>query len=133
LRIGLLDFDLGWAKFWNNIFNQQAGAEQVNTWDYQFIFNQVHTGKLAVFPGRNLVRNVGFEEDATHTHHHDHFMMGLEAHEMKWPLRVDSARILPDKTFNDRYLKDRWSFYQRPNWKFYIGGILRKCIAIFRR
>lgn len=38
-----------------------------NTWDYQWFFtNQVNSG-LTALPNVNLVSNVGFGDDATHT------------------------------------------------------------------
>ena len=38
-----------------------------DTWDYQWTFTCVANGGLTVLPNRNLIDNVGFGEDATHT------------------------------------------------------------------
>jgi hypothetical protein len=133
LAIGPLDFDFGWADFWRVIFERQAGPEKLDAWDYQFIFNQITSGKLTVFPGKNLIRNIGFDSDATHTDHQEHFMIGLEAGGINWPLQVDPEATNPDPVFYEEYIKQKWSFYRRPNWKFYVGNLLRKLTFQSRR
>lgn len=39
----------------------------VDTWDWQLMFEAVRTGRLVATPNVNLVRNIGFDEFATHT------------------------------------------------------------------
>jgi len=39
----------------------------VDTWDWQLMFEAVRTGRLVATPNVNLVRNIGFDEQATHT------------------------------------------------------------------
>ena len=53
-------------KHWQQLFNQQyAGA--INTWDFPWMYaNWVNNG-LTVLPNVNLVSNLGFGPDATHT------------------------------------------------------------------
>lgn len=41
----------------------------IDTWDYQWLFSNVCNNKLAVIPKTNLVLNIGFDENATHTKH----------------------------------------------------------------
>jgi hypothetical protein len=128
LALSPFDIDPGWAGFWRQIFDKQVGPEMCNTWDYQLIFNQIHSRQLTVFPGVNLVRNVGFDSDATHTEHDNHFMIGLDPGQIEWPLSLDSSAIKPDLIFNELYIKERWSFYKRTNWKFHLGRFLRMLI-----
>lgn len=42
--------------------------EKINTcWDYQWLFNHWQNGFLSVIPKNNLIKNIGFGDDATHT------------------------------------------------------------------
>ena len=52
-----------WAEIWQRL--QVSG--QPNTWDYQWCLACIANGGLSAEPNRNLVSNVGFGEDATHT------------------------------------------------------------------
>lgn len=52
-----------WARTWTNLLV----TGKPNTWDYQWTFTCLLNGGLTALPNRNLVRNVGFGEDATHT------------------------------------------------------------------
>ena len=41
--------------------------KQPNTWDYQWIFSVLENNGLSVSPAVNLIENIGFSDDATHT------------------------------------------------------------------
>jgi len=42
-------------------------TNKVNTWDYQWVFAIFNYNGLCICPGKNLVENIGFGADATHT------------------------------------------------------------------
>lgn len=44
----------------------------VDTWDYQFTFAMWAAGALSIVPTMNLISNIGFGSDATHTKTPDH-------------------------------------------------------------
>ncbi|MDQ3918838.1 MAG: glycosyltransferase family 2 protein [Acidobacteriota bacterium] len=54
------------ADFWAGIFDR-VHAGQIDTWDYQWVYACWSQSGLAVVPEVNLVSNVGFGPDATHT------------------------------------------------------------------
>lgn len=62
----LLDGDNALANFWEQIFNQ-VHAGKIDTWDYQWVLTCWMQGGLDILPARNLIENLGFGPDATHT------------------------------------------------------------------
>ena len=42
-------------------------SDQIDTWDYQWVASLWFRGGLTVTPNVNLVSNIGFGEEATHT------------------------------------------------------------------
>jgi hypothetical protein len=118
------DFDRKWIDYWISIFDEAVGNENYSTWDYQLIYNQIVTDKLTIYPGVNLVRNLGFHDDATHTKDNQHIAKELETHELNWPLRLPK-KLKPNINFYEKYIKERWAYYKRPNWKYYLGTILK--------
>lgn len=54
------------ADFWASIFDR-VHAGQIDTWDYQWVYACWSQSGLAVTPDVNLVSNLGFGPDATHT------------------------------------------------------------------
>ena len=50
----------------SNTFDE-VKAGRIDTWDYQFVFQLLSTGGVAINPQCNLVENIGFDERATHT------------------------------------------------------------------
>jgi len=53
-------------NYWEKIFNRMF-AKEIDTWDYQWLACAWFHGGLTATPNVNLVSNIGFGEDATHT------------------------------------------------------------------
>lgn len=53
-----------WSTIWQRTYEK---AVPVTWWDYQWTFTCLVNGGLTALPNRNLVSNVGFDADATHT------------------------------------------------------------------
>ena len=51
-----------WLDAFNAVFNNQ-----VDTWDYQWVYSVWTNNGLGVLPNYNLITNIGFDEAATHT------------------------------------------------------------------
>jgi hypothetical protein len=54
------------CTFWRNIFDRMLGGKD-DIWDYQWTFNCLRQDGLSVVPSVNMVSNIGFGPDATHT------------------------------------------------------------------
>ncbi|MCP9820629.1 glycosyltransferase family 2 protein [Synechococcus sp. Cruz-9H2] len=54
-------------QFWRDIWEHLCSEGVPDTWDYQWTLTCLRNGGLTSLPNRNLVSNVGFGADATHT------------------------------------------------------------------
>lgn len=81
-----------------------AYAGELDTWDYQWELTRIAHGGLSVVPAVNLVSNIGFDADATHTRQRRSAAAGLEAHEMEFPQRPPPT-LLPDVEYDTRCLE----------------------------
>jgi hypothetical protein len=53
-------------RYWRSIFDR-VSANQIDTWDYQLVLAMWSHQMLSVLPQQNLVSNIGFGTEATHT------------------------------------------------------------------
>lgn len=53
-------------NYWIPIF-EQVLSKEIDTWDYQWVFSIWNSNGLTIMPKVNLISNVGFGEEATHT------------------------------------------------------------------
>jgi len=53
-------------EYWKNIFNIMK-EKPIDTWDYQWLFTIFYFRGLVILPNMNLVANIGFGDDSTHT------------------------------------------------------------------
>jgi hypothetical protein len=80
--------------YWRWIFDQVRRG--FNTWDYSMTFSCWRANALAVHPYRNLVRNIGHGEDATHTSERNSIFAKMRTHEVKFPLvHPDGVQRVP--------------------------------------
>ena len=55
------------VKYWHNIFDELYKTGKPNTWDYTWTFTCWQNRGLTILPNVNLVSNIGFRSDGTHT------------------------------------------------------------------
>lgn len=83
-------FNAVWAELFERTYQQQ-----IDTWDHQWTYAIWKNHGLAVIPQSNLVMNIGFGMDATHTHSKS-WMANLATH----PLRIQRhpAALVADQS-----------------------------------
>jgi hypothetical protein len=108
------------AAYWNEIF-ELVYRRKINTWDYQWMFACWLQSGLCILPSRNLVSNVGFGANATHTASHSR-VAALPIDTMKFPLvhpsfvirdpradaQTDKLFFNPSLTWRVKTLVKRW-------------------------
>jgi hypothetical protein len=84
-------------------------------WDYQWNLACAAQNGLSIVPEKNLMNNIGFDEDSTHTKHANPILENLLIQPLRFPLRhppfvfADSLpeRSLEKKIFRSLPLKSR--------------------------
>lgn len=71
-------------KNWERVF-QNVYEGQIDTWDYQWTFACWIQNGLAIIPEVNLVSNIGFGEESTHTREKSDFS-NVSTHAIAFPL-----------------------------------------------
>jgi hypothetical protein len=105
---------------WEELFNHVKGG-RIDTWDYQLGFLNFFNNSLSVIPNVNLISNIGFGENSTHTTDANSLNANLplgKLGDITHPLYV-----LPQKgadLFTLRYdfnIEARWKKYNRSKYK----------------
>lgn len=114
-------------EYWEQIFDAMA-ADKWDTWDYRYMFACFSQSGLTVTPQSNLVSNVGFRQDGTHTQVADHPLANIPVSEVG-PLDRHPAYVVPDieadactfdNCFNGKALRRR---YRRRFLKRWLAGL----------
>jgi hypothetical protein len=77
-------------RFWKATMDAVQDS-MVNSWAYQWALSLIAQDALAVNPCQNLVRNIGFGHEATHTTDIGSAVSALHTHELTFPLRHPST------------------------------------------
>ncbi|MFA5403432.1 MAG: hypothetical protein WC358_00685 [Ignavibacteria bacterium] len=60
-------------KHWLKLF-QTVYDNALDTWDFQWVYTVWEQNGMSIIPNVNLVSNIGFDEEATHTRDSDHVL-----------------------------------------------------------
>jgi len=111
-------------SFWIDNFNRTFN-KKIDTWDYQWYMTVWLNNGLSIIPTRNLVSNIGFNEEATHTTNSDHKLANLESYD------IDSELILPESYMPSKYYDNISSGYLFN--LSYVGLIIIKLKSVIKR
>ena len=87
-KVGLLSRILRTSKgrsFWIRALDG-VHKKKIDTWDYQLSLTQWINGYLSVIPSRNMISNIGFGSEATHTVNPKSVYSNSPRSEMEFPL-----------------------------------------------
>ncbi len=114
------------VDFWRDIFDQ-VYYKKIDTWDYQWTFANWSQHGLTIIPRANLVKNIGFDQSATHTKTEGEAWLDLKNNSIDFPLSHPPhvVRDLPaDIKINQRnFLEDNGHILKR-----IIPGQIRRVI-----
>jgi len=101
------------VEYWRIMLSKVANHE-IDTWDYQMTFSLRCQNGLSILPRDNLITNIGFGADATHTAVKDS-VANLPVRAMEFPLHHPPFMI-PDRQadlFTDRRFFSKAPLYAR--------------------
>jgi len=94
--------------YWIDIFTQTQKGK-IDTWDYQWLYSVWENNGIAILPNENLVTNIGFNEDATHTKGDSPFanmkVTGI-GNNLIHP-EIIQRNIIADENYFNLYLRNR--------------------------
>ena len=102
--------DLYEQKYWIDIFERVFDGD-VDTWDYQWLYACWQQNGLSIQPNSNLVSNIGFGLDGTHTHVESPYaqLSTEDIWDIKHPLFTvrhrDADAYTFDYVFDGKYMK----------------------------
>lgn len=121
-------------RYWEKIFDRvQAGT--IDTWDYPWTACVWKHRGLTVTPNVNLVTNIGFGVNSTHTCDPNARQANLPVAE--FPIIVHPRLVVQDKeadayifehTLGGRWLRWPWSWFRQP--RCVLGWLKRQIMAI---
>lgn len=73
-------------RFWLDVFDKIYQKKFMTCWDYQWSYCAFANNGLCILPNVNMISNIGFGENATHTHDLESEMANIESKEIDFPI-----------------------------------------------
>lgn len=119
------------VSYWTAIFDAVHRGD-IDTWDYQWVLTLWTQSQLTVLPEVNMISNIGFGEEATHTVAANSPYANLEISDLDFPLahpeEVVVNRQADTYTWETMYAPRRENWYLKP-----IRYAYRALVRMFSR
>ncbi len=125
MRQRIFDTDINWYQYWKHKFDMTITEETITWWDWQWIYHQLTTRQLSIVPAVNLVSNIGFHSDATHTNEAENPAANIPTQPLPFPLK-HPLLIKPDFVYEENYVKWVWCYHKRLLAIFYIKQFISR-------
>lgn len=92
-------------NYWVNIYNAMSNG-MIDTWDYQWQYTLLINNGMSISPNINMVSNIGFGINATHTIEENRLVSDLPVFEvtnLKHPVRIILSKIADAYTYKHIY------------------------------
>jgi hypothetical protein len=76
--------------YWNTYKNPST----ITWWDYQWGFARLLQSGLSIVPSVNLISNIGFGNDATHTKSNESAVANIKSTEIEFPLKINKFTVV---------------------------------------
>jgi hypothetical protein len=100
-------------SYWVNVFDHTY-SNRHDIWDYQWTYAIWKNNSISIIPNVNLVKNIGFNQDATNTKTENNEIARLKLDFMKFPLKhpekIEINREADKYTFKTFYLPTENTF-----------------------
>jgi len=73
-------------NYWQFVL-ERAYRGEIDTWDYQWFFANWLEGRMSVVPTVNLISNIGYKENATHTVNSKSHLANIPRNQICFPLK----------------------------------------------
>ena len=88
-------------KFWKSLFDAQTEG-QIDSWDFPWQYAGLKESGLSILPSKNLVTNIGFGHNATHTTNPDSHLANLS--------RSTLTELVHPEAVSRNVATDQWTF-----------------------
>ncbi|HZG38658.1 MAG TPA: glycosyltransferase family 2 protein [Nodosilinea sp.] len=125
------------VNYWTSIFDSFLTEEKIDTWDCQWTYTCWSNSGLTILPNVNLVSNIGFGPESTHTNHSSSKILGYIAtgsiDKIKHPSFIVRDNIADAYTFRRIFDNCEPEGFGRVIWKIKVvlGKLKRRAIKAF--
>jgi hypothetical protein len=118
------------VSYWRHIFDKCYSGE-IDTWDYQYVLSCWKQSGLTILPNINLVTNIGFGNEGTHTKGNTSKVANLPAYKIEFPLK-HPPYIIRDMIADQYTEKTHYGIFEpslKDRLRYHINKFYKKCMG----
>lgn len=108
-------------EYWLRLFDLQHAGE-INSWAYPWFYSCWAQSGLTVLPDTNLVSNIGFDENATHTTESENKLANLPTFgisPLRHPELLVRNRVADEYTFDNVFQNEEQVMLNKHRWRLF--------------
>lgn len=117
-----------WILLWVNNFKNTFN-NKIDTWDYQWVYTCLKNDRYCIRPNVNMVKNIGFNENATHTKNMK--INDFETLNIKTDY-FNEINLEIDDYYEKKFVAESWQHF-KINYQLLTDKIRRKILKIINK
>jgi hypothetical protein len=117
----LINYNPSYKLFWNNLYR---AIKKLDAWDYQFTFTCFKYKMLCINPNVNLISNIGFGKNATHTLDENSLYANLPRYDL--PALLVHPDVIQADSDADLLVSNKFFRYSRPRLIIRIKNMIKR-------
>lgn len=98
-----------WIYKWQYLFDGTKSGK-IDTWDYQWVYTCLKNQQYCIRPNLNMINNIGFNENATHTSQAPHIRLSnIKVDALKITNNKLNGRMKVDYKYEIVYVAEYWN------------------------
>lgn len=99
---------MGSRKYYFRDVLNKTFSGKIDTWDYKWLFCFFYNNLVSINPSVNLIKNIGFDQRATHTKNVDSVSANIENKDIDFKLIHPDNDIIPNKRLDEYVYKNHF-------------------------
>ncbi|MDT0556030.1 nucleotide-diphospho-sugar transferase [Patiriisocius hiemis] len=113
-----------WYSLWRNHFKNTLN-DKIDTWDYQWAYTCLKAEKFSIRPNVNLINNIGFNENATHTKKMEDFSPNTLKISSITVRIIPKSKLTTNSNYEIRFVAEKWQ-HLKINYTLLLKKISKK-------
>ncbi|UQD56147.1 nucleotide-diphospho-sugar transferase [Flavobacterium sp. K5-23] len=123
-----------WINRWQFLFDATKNGN-IDTWDYQWVFTCLKNQQYCIRPNLNMINNIGFNKDSTHTIQVPHIKLSnIKVNTLKITNGILNGKMKIDSIYEIVNVAEYWNgvVINSSNFIKKVNGYFKKSLNLFK-
>jgi len=127
-NLGSIVQDPGWSQYYKLMYDKVANGA-LDSWAYCWMYAQLKSGGGSIIPPKNMVKLIGYDEDALHTKSDESGLTDVDIEIYDSRVSIPSGELVYDHRYDKEAVRGMWEPYNQDYKIHRLGSIAKEIVT----